>query len=53
MTLALNFNRSIASSSKDLLSASQTINYTEAEQQLIQLLTTENLDRQVNSQPLS
>lgn len=51
MTLALNFNRSIASSSKDLLSASQTINYTEAEQQLIQLLTTENLDRQVNSQP--
>jgi hypothetical protein len=51
MTLALNFNSSIARNSKDLLSASQTINYTEAEQQLIQLLTIENLDRQVNSQP--
>jgi hypothetical protein len=51
MTLALNFARSIARSSKDLLSASQTINYTEAEQQLIELLTIENLDRQVNSQP--
>jgi hypothetical protein len=51
MTLALNFNRLIARRSKDLLSASQTINDTEAEQQLIQLLTIENLDRQVNSQP--
>jgi hypothetical protein len=51
MTLALNFDRSIARSSKDLLSASQTINYTEAEQKLIELLTIENLDRQVNSQP--
>jgi hypothetical protein len=51
MTLAFNFDRLIAKSSKDLLSVSLPINYTEAEQQFIQLLTLENLDRQVNSQP--
>jgi hypothetical protein len=51
MTLALSPDRSIASRSQQLLSASSSFNYIEAEQQLIQLLTTEDLDRQVNIKP--
>ncbi|MCA1993974.1 MAG: iron-containing redox enzyme family protein [Coleofasciculus sp. S288] len=37
--------------SKELPSASQSPNYIEAEQQFIQLLTSENLDQQVSEQP--
>jgi hypothetical protein len=51
MTLALSPDRSTARRSQELLSASSSFNYIEAEQQLIQLLTTEDLDRQVNIKP--
>jgi hypothetical protein len=51
MTLALSPDRALAGKSKELLSASQSINYIEAEQQFIQLLSTEDLDRQVNVKP--
>jgi hypothetical protein len=48
MTLAFNYDRSIDRSSEFLRLASLPIDYTEAEKQFVRLLTTENLDRQVN-----
>jgi Iron-containing redox enzyme len=51
MTLAWSPDRLTKGISGDLPSASQSFNYSEAEQQLNQLLLTENLDRQVNAQP--
>jgi hypothetical protein len=51
MTFTLSPDRSLVERSKELPSASQSFNYIKAEQQLIQLLTTEDLDRQVNVEP--
>ncbi|AFZ21610.1 iron-containing redox enzyme family protein [Allocoleopsis franciscana] len=51
MTVALSPDRLIKGISKELSSAAQSPNYIEAEQQFIQLLTHENLDRQVDTHP--
>jgi len=51
MTVALSPDRLIKGISKELSSAAKFPNYIEAEQQFIQLLTHENLDRKVDTHP--
>lgn len=51
MTIVLSPDRQILGTSKELPSAPEFSNYDEAEQQLIHLLTTENLDQQVTERP--
>jgi hypothetical protein len=51
MTITLSPDRTIKGISKELPPASQSPNYTEAEQQFIKLLESENLDQQVNAKP--
>ena len=51
MTVALSPDHVIQGISKDLLPVSQSANYIEAEQQFIQLLTSEDLDQQVDTNP--
>jgi hypothetical protein len=51
MTVALSPDRTLNGISKELQFASQSPNYIETDQELIQLLASKNLDQQVNAHP--